>query len=37
MKPLPSDENNLLAAGANQDDLVLWLAYKEANALLAAR
>ena len=35
MKPVPSNENNLLAAGANQDDLVLWLAYKEAKTLLA--
>jgi hypothetical protein len=36
MKPLPPDENNPMAAGANRDDLVLWLAYKEAKALLGS-
>lgn len=35
MKPLPTDENNPLADKANHDDLILWLAYKEAKALLA--
>jgi tetratricopeptide (TPR) repeat protein len=30
MKPLPKDAKNLLAGGANADDLILWLAYKEA-------
>jgi Tetratricopeptide repeat len=38
MKPLPKDENNPLAGGVNardyQDDLILWLAYKEAKALI---
>jgi tetratricopeptide (TPR) repeat protein len=34
MKPLPTDEKDPLANGANHDDLVLWLAYKEAKALL---
>jgi eukaryotic-like serine/threonine-protein kinase len=34
MKPLPRDENNPLAGGANHDDLILWMAYKEATALL---
>jgi hypothetical protein len=28
------DERNPLAGGADHDDLVLWLAYKEARALL---
>jgi tetratricopeptide (TPR) repeat protein len=35
MKPLPADEKNPLADKANHDDLILWLAYKEAKALLA--
>jgi tetratricopeptide (TPR) repeat protein len=34
MKSLPKDENNPLAGGATHDDLILWLAYKEANALV---
>lgn len=34
MKPLPKDENNPLAGDANHDDLILWLAYKEAKALI---
>jgi len=34
MKPLPKDENNPLAGDAIPDDLVLWMAYKEAKALL---
>jgi tetratricopeptide (TPR) repeat protein len=34
MKPLPADKQNPLAGGANHDDLILWLAYKEAKALL---
>ena len=34
MKPLPKDENNPLANGANHDDLILWLAYKEAKDLI---
>jgi hypothetical protein len=34
MKPLPADERNPLAGDAGFDDLILWLAYKEANALI---
>jgi hypothetical protein len=34
MKPLPQDEKNPLAGGASPDDLTLWLAYKEAKALI---
>jgi tetratricopeptide (TPR) repeat protein len=34
MKPLPLDENNPLANGANHDDLIIWMACKEARALL---
>jgi WD40 repeat protein/serine/threonine protein kinase len=34
MKPLPGDENNPLAGDATADDLILWLAYKEAKALI---
>jgi hypothetical protein len=34
MKPLPTEEQNPLAGGANADDLILWLAYKEAKALI---
>ena len=34
MKPLPKDEKNPLAGGATADDLTLWLAYKEAKALI---
>jgi len=34
MKPLPADEQNPLAGDANHDDLILWLAYKEAKALI---
>jgi tetratricopeptide (TPR) repeat protein len=34
MKPLPKDEQNPLANGAYWDDLILWLAYKEAKAML---
>jgi tetratricopeptide (TPR) repeat protein len=30
MKPLPKDAQNPLAGGGNADDLILWLAYKEA-------
>ena len=35
MKPLPADGQDPLSDHANQDDLVLWLAYKEAQAMLA--
>ena len=34
MKPLPGDEQNPLAGDAVPDDLILWLAYKEADALI---
>ena len=34
MKPLPKDEQNPLANNATHDDLILWLAYKEAKAVL---
>jgi hypothetical protein len=33
MKPLPKDEKNPLAGDASADDLILWLACKEAKAL----
>ena len=35
MKPFPADEKNPLAEGATHDDVILWLACKEARALLA--
>ena len=34
MKPLPADENNPLAGNASDNDLILWLGYKEAKALI---
>jgi hypothetical protein len=34
MLPLPKDENNPLTGGASLDDLMLWLAYREARALI---
>jgi hypothetical protein len=34
MKPLPQDEKNPLAGCASLDDLLLWLAYKEAKGLI---
>ena len=34
MKPLPADDKNPLANGADQDDMIVWLAYKEARALI---
>ena len=34
MRPLPADEQNPLADGASHDDLILWLAYKEAKATI---
>jgi hypothetical protein len=34
MKPLPKDEKNPLAGNASADDLILWLAYKEAKAMI---
>src|SRR5262249_33559295 len=30
MKPLPKDAKSPLAGGGNADDLILWLAYREA-------
>jgi tetratricopeptide (TPR) repeat protein len=34
MKPLPKDEQNPPASDAYWDDLILWLAYKEAKAMI---
>jgi serine/threonine-protein kinase len=34
MRPLPKDEKNPLAGNATPEDLILWLAYKEAKALI---
>ena len=34
MKPLPKDEKNPLAGNASPDDLILWMAYREAKALI---
>jgi hypothetical protein len=34
MRPLPVDEKNPLTANNNADDLILWMAFKEASALL---
>jgi hypothetical protein len=34
MKLLPKDEQNPLDNGAGWDDLILWLAYKEAKAMI---
>jgi serine/threonine protein kinase len=34
MKPLPKDEKDPLAGNAYNDDLILWMAYKEAKALI---
>jgi hypothetical protein len=34
MRPLPNDEKNPLTGEINHDDLILWLAYKEAKALI---
>jgi len=34
IKPLPKDANNPLAGDASADDLILWLAYKEAKAMI---
>jgi hypothetical protein len=34
MKPLPRDEQNPLAGDATPYDLILWLAYKEAKAMI---
>ena len=34
MKPLPKDEKNPLTDDAGHDDLIVWMAYKEARALI---
>jgi tetratricopeptide (TPR) repeat protein len=34
LKPRPADEKNPLSGDTNHDDLVLWLAYKEAKAMI---
>jgi WD40 repeat protein/tetratricopeptide (TPR) repeat protein len=34
MKPFPKDEMNPLTGDASQDDLILWLAYKEAQSMI---
>jgi eukaryotic-like serine/threonine-protein kinase len=34
MKPLPVDEQKPLLGGADEDDLIMWLAYKEAKAMI---
>jgi hypothetical protein len=34
MKPLPKDETNPLTDRARHDDLIIWMAYKEARALI---
>jgi hypothetical protein len=33
MKPLPNGEKDPLAGNAGHDDLILWMAYKEAKAI----
>ena len=34
LKPLPVDKQRPLAGGADEDDLIMWLAYKEAKAMI---
>lgn len=34
MRPLPADDRNPLADNASADDIIVWLAYKEAKALI---
>ena len=34
MRPLPVDERKPLFGGANHDHVIMWLAYKEAKALI---
>jgi hypothetical protein len=34
MKPLPADDQKPLAGGADHDDLIMWLAYKDAKAMI---
>ena len=36
MRPLPADDSNPLAGGANHDEIIVWLASKESKVLLAA-
>ena len=33
-RTLPADAKNPMSGGAEHDDLILWLAYKEAKALI---
>ena len=35
MRPYPTDEQNPVADGPDQNDLIVWLAYREVKALLA--
>ena len=37
MRPLPSDKQNPLEGQTNADDLILWMAYKEAKAMMAEK
>ena len=34
MKPLPVDKQKPLLGGADHDDLIMWLAYKEAKGMI---
>lgn len=34
MRPLPDDEQKPLAGGADHDHLIMWLAYREAKAMI---
>jgi hypothetical protein len=34
MWPLPVDEQKPLACGGNENELIMWLAYKEAKAMI---
>jgi hypothetical protein len=34
MKPLPADETNPIAKGVDHDDLIMWLGYQEAKAMI---
>lgn len=36
-KRLPADERNAFPANTNHNDLILWLAYKEAKALIGSQ
>jgi hypothetical protein len=35
MRPMPDNPANPLVGGANADDLIVWLAYRETKELLA--